>query len=94
MRFFFCSILLIIIFFAKSTNAQNVENIEIIGNKRISNETVLVLGNIDLNIFFDDQNLDKILKNLRSISHRPLTSAFQRFMLRHTKYLSVFGIGK
>ena len=66
MRFFFCTILLIIIFFAKSTNAQNVENIEIIGNKRISNETVLVLGNIDLNIFFDDQNLDKILKNLYS----------------------------
>ena len=66
MRFFFCSILLIIIFFAKSTNAQNVENIEIIGNKRISDETVLVLGNINLNNFFDDQNLDKILKNLYS----------------------------
>mgnify|MGYP000088386952 FL=1 len=66
MRFFFCTILLIIIFFAKSTNAQNVENIEIIGNKRISDETVLVLGNINLNNFFDDQNLDKILKNLYS----------------------------
>ena len=26
----------------------------------------MVLGNIDLNIFFDDQNLDKILKNLYS----------------------------
>jgi outer membrane protein insertion porin family len=66
MRFFFYTILLIIIFFAKSTNAQNVENIEIIGNKRISDETVLVLGSIDLNIFFDDQNLDIILKNLYS----------------------------
>jgi outer membrane protein insertion porin family len=66
MRFFFYTILLIIIFFTKSANAQNVENIEIIGNKRISDETVLVLGNIDLNIFFDDQNLDIILKNLYS----------------------------
>jgi outer membrane protein insertion porin family len=66
MRFFFYTIFLIIIFFTKSANAQNVENIEIIGNKRISDETVLVLGNIDLNIFFDDQKLDIILKNLYS----------------------------
>ena len=67
MRFFFYTILFTIIFFTKSANAQNIENIEIIGNKRISDETVLVLGNIDLNIFFDDQNLDKILNNLYSI---------------------------
>jgi len=66
MRFFFYTILFTIIFFTKSANAQNIENIEIIGNKRISDETVLVLGNIDLNIFFDDQNLDKILNNLYS----------------------------
>jgi outer membrane protein insertion porin family len=66
MRFFFYTILFIIIFFTKSTNAQNIENIEIIGNKRISDETIMVLGNIDINIFFDDQNLDKILKNLYS----------------------------
>jgi outer membrane protein insertion porin family len=66
MRFFFHTILLIIIILTKSANAQNVENIEIIGNKRISDETVLVLGNINLNNFFDDQNLDKILKNLYS----------------------------
>ena len=66
MRCFFHTILLIIIILTKSANAQNVENIEIIGNKRISDETVLVLGNINLNNFFDDQNLDKILKNLYS----------------------------
>ena len=66
MRCFFYTILLIIIILTKSANAQNVENIEIIGNKRISDETVLVLGNINLNNFFDDQNLDKILKNLYS----------------------------
>jgi len=53
-------------FIFNSLFAQNIEDIEIQGNQRISNETVIVLGNIDVNSSFNDNKLDEILKKLYS----------------------------
>ena len=57
------AIILLFIFSAFSYS-EEIKDVEISGNKRISNETVLILGNISLNENFDDAKLNKSLKKL------------------------------
>ena len=38
-----------LVLFFNFCNAENISSIKISGNKRISNETVIVLGNLDFN---------------------------------------------
>ena len=40
------------------------EKINVLGNERISKETIIIFGEIDLNDDFDDNILNNILKNL------------------------------
>jgi len=51
-------ILFIFLFFSYKSFAENLINVEVVGNKRISKETIMVLGDLSLN-----QNLDKNLLN-------------------------------
>ena len=44
--------------------AEIIEKINIKGNKRISKETILVLGNIKTGILYENSDLNIILKNL------------------------------
>ena len=50
--------------FIVSGFTETIKKIEISGNKRISNQTILVLGNISLNKDFDSSKLNTSLKNL------------------------------
>jgi len=47
-----------------SVSADIVKNIEIIGNERVSSETILMFSDISINDEVDSQKINKILKNL------------------------------
>ena len=57
---------IITIFILLSTNllAYRINNIEINGNKRISQETIKVYGEIEVNKEYLEEDLNKILINL------------------------------
>ena len=44
--------------------AEVLEDIKINGNKRISKETIIVLGKIEVNTDYNDNELNNVLKNL------------------------------
>ena len=56
--------ILIFVFLISTSLAEVVNDIEITGNKRISNESFIVLGQIDLSKDLNDNELNHILKNL------------------------------
>ena len=56
----FCLIFFIIGF----SYSDTINNIKINGNKRISKETILVLGDFNLGSEYDDSNLNRSLKKL------------------------------
>ena len=58
-----CLIIIFLLFF-KNSHAEIIKNIDIKGNQRISNETIIVLGNISTNQDFDDSKLNNSLKSL------------------------------
>ena len=65
MIFNFLKINLILIFISFTVlNANEIENISVSGNKRISKETIKVLGDIDLSKNFDNIEINNVLKNL------------------------------
>ena len=64
MIYFLIKILFFIIFIINSSFAEIVNKIEIYGNKRISNETILVLSDIKLGIDLNEETLNESLKKL------------------------------
>ncbi len=56
--------IILIVFFISSLRAENIENVKVNGNQRISQETILVLGNISLNKNYNENDLNNVLKNL------------------------------
>ena len=46
--------------------SETINNVEIFGNKRISEETILVLGNVNIGDDYSESNLNIILKDLYS----------------------------
>ena len=63
MKKFFLTIL-IIFFHINVSNAERVNEIIINGNDRVSDETVIILGDIEKNADYDDSKLNKILQEL------------------------------
>ncbi len=57
-------IFLIVLFLCTSSNSEIINKVEITGNKRISKETILVLGDIKVNEDFTKASLNKSLKQL------------------------------
>ena len=55
-----------IIFFSSNLFAESVSKIEISGNKRVSDETIIIYGDIKLNKDYQENDLNVILKNLYS----------------------------
>ena len=45
-------------------SANEIEDISVKGNQRISKETIIVLGNIELNKDYNSESINKVLKNL------------------------------
>ena len=60
------AILLISVFFSTFLKAEVVKQIEISGNKRVSDETVKIYGEIQAGKDYSEQDLNKILNNLYS----------------------------
>ena len=58
----FLSTLLIKIFFISSLFAEIIKNVDIRGNIRISDETILVLGDIDIGKNYKTEDLNNIVK--------------------------------
>ncbi len=54
--FYFC--------FKSYANSETINNIEIIGNERISSETISMFANVEIKEHIDNDRLNKILKNL------------------------------
>ena len=57
-------IIFFVVFHANLTKADLVKDIEIIGNKRVSKETIQVYGEISNNKNYSQKDLDRVLKNL------------------------------
>jgi len=53
-----------LLFFSNILSANNISNVEINGNERITKETIILFGQIDLNNEINDNELNIILKNL------------------------------
>ena len=62
MNFFFK--ILVLFFIITSTNANIVKNIKINGNNRISDETIILFGEIKKNKNYNKSELNIILKKL------------------------------
>ena len=61
-RFLSISIILLIPF--SNVNGEVIKKIDINGNNRISDETIKVYGNIELNKDYKETNLNQVLKDL------------------------------
>ena len=59
-------ITLIFYFFVSHAFSQNINNIKIEGNKRVSEETIKIYGEINLDTSYDEKKLNQIIKNLYS----------------------------
>ena len=57
-------IIFFLIILSTFANSAAIDEIKIIGNKRVSDETILMLSNIDSSIDFNENNLNDILKEL------------------------------
>ena len=62
----FFSILLTTIFLISYSKAEIVKKIEINGNERVSDATIKIYGDIQLNKDYSEKDLNKILNNLYS----------------------------
>ena len=60
----FFKIIITIYFFMASALAENIKDVEISGNKRISKDTIIVLGKIKITENYDTDRLNNVLKNL------------------------------
>ena len=56
--------LFFLLLFLNSVFAETIKKINVSGNERISKETIILFGEIDLNEDFSERTLNKILKTL------------------------------
>ena len=59
-------ILSFFLLFFSALKAEVIENVIIEGNKRISDETIKIYGEVELNKNFTESELNKVLSNLNS----------------------------
>ena len=57
-------ILVFLLFFYNSLQAEIVKNIVIEGNKRVSTETIKIYGGIEINKDYSNKDLNNVLKDL------------------------------
>ena len=53
-----------LLFLIKSAVAEKIDSINILGNERISKDTIIIFGEIDAEDDFNEYKLNQILKNL------------------------------
>ena len=57
-------LIFLFVLFTTFASSEIVKDIKITGNERITNETIIMFGNIDTNIDYNDQMINRVLKNL------------------------------
>ena len=62
----FFIILFLLCFYHGFLQGEVINKIEISGNKRVSNETIIAYGDIDINRDYSEEDLNKVLTNLYS----------------------------
>ena len=55
-------LIFLFVLFTTLASSEVVKNIEISGNKRIANETIIMFGNIEKDVDYNDQKINKIFK--------------------------------
>ena len=60
----FITTIFIVLMFSTLVNAANINKVEIKGNKRISDQTILIYGNLKINKDYSEREINKILENL------------------------------
>ena len=53
-----------VIFFSQLVSAEIINQVKVIGNERISSETIKVYGGIKINSNYEKSDVDQILKKL------------------------------
>ena len=61
---FLSKIYLIVFFLITSASAEIIKTIDINGNKRISNESIIIFSELKTNVEFSKSDLDAAIKNL------------------------------
>ena len=61
---FFISIVLFLVFFSISSYADVVKKVEITGNERISNETIMIFGDVTLGKDYEKSDINLLIKKL------------------------------
>ena len=64
-------ILSFFLLFFSALRAEVVKNVTIEGNKRISDETIKIYGEVELNKNFNESDLNKVVSNLNSTNFFP-----------------------
>ena len=62
-KFILC-LTVIFFFLVKTSLATVINKIDIVGNKRVAKETIILFGKIEKNTDLTNEDLDSILKNL------------------------------
>ena len=65
-------------FFITIANADVVKDVEVTGNQRISEETIKIYGNIELNKDYSEKDLNKVLNGANTF-HVHLVSSLSNF---------------
>ena len=63
MRKLFTIIIFILMHF-KILNAEIIKKVEITGNKRVSDQTILIYGKVEINKNYEEKDINKVLSNL------------------------------
>ena len=54
----------LVLLILSSANAEKIDKINIIGNERISKDTIIIFGEVDIEQDFDNQKINNVLKKL------------------------------
>ena len=84
---FLIKFLIITFLFLSNSNSEIIKKIEISGNKRISSETILVLGDISTGKNFVDNDLNK---SLRELYNTNFFSDIQISFVDGAKYIRIY----
>ena len=60
----FIQIILFLVFFTISSHAEIVKKVEITGNERISNETIIIFGDVVVGKNYETSDINSLIKKL------------------------------
>ena len=93
----FYIILFLSYFYHGFLQAEIINKIEISGNKRVSNETIIAYGDIDINRDYSEEDLNKILDGITKPKDMVITlgaGSIWRYSESYLKHLNSNSLGK